>query len=734
MSAPRVAPHVDLTPVDGQGLVVLLAVGHELFAGAEYVAIARAADGVRTDEELLTAAATEIPEGDLRRALAELRSAGVLVDHDDRVDSQYGAFWTRDGHSPGEVADRLAQARLALAVVGDVDAQPTQAALAEAGARVEADGELLLVLTDDYLRPELGALNDDALETGRPWMLAAPAAAEISIGPLFVPDRGACWECLAQRLRRHRSIELYLRDAAGRVAPVVRPGASLPATRMAAAGMIAAQVVRTLVLGRRVPEDRLVTVDPRSWQTASHAVTRRPQCPACGFPEEVHDRAATPVVTGGGGEAVPGGEELRSVAPETTTERFVRHVSPVSGVVARLTRVSSARPPLHVYLAGDPGPRKHGTDNCWKPAEAMIPGGKGTTDAQARASALCEALERYSGEFQGDEPRRSGSFSGLEPVAIHPNDCMGFSESQYARREETNAVADSFRTFVPARFDPDSVVEWTPVWSLTHERERLLPTAYCYYGAQVPGHDACLADSNGNAAGNTIEEAILHGLLELVERDHVALWWFNRLRVPAVDLESLADPWLDSVLARFAADERRVWALDLTADLGIPVVAAVTTPGSRPGGVGLGFGAHLDITRAAVRAVTELVQLGAGTPSGGAGHGPPEAVDAAASSYLHAAEGPTGQTTQLRDGRMTGDLRADLEGCRRSLEAAGLEVLVLDQTRPDVGLPVVKVTAPGLRHFWPRFAPGRLYDVPVELGLTPQRLSEAQLNPVPPVA
>jgi ribosomal protein S12 methylthiotransferase accessory factor len=188
------------------------------------------------------------------------------------------------------------------------------------------------------------------------------------------------------------------------------------------------------------------------------------------------------------------------------------------------------------------------------------------------------------------------------------------------------------------------------------------------------------------------------------------------------------------VLARFAADERRVWALDLTADLGIPVVAAVTTPGSRPGGVGLGFGAHLDITRAAVRAVTELVQLGAGTPSGGAGHGPPEAVDAAGSSYLHAAEGPTPRTTQRRDGHMTGDLRADLEGCRRSLEAAGLEVLVLDQTRPDVGLPVVKVTVPGLRHFWPRFAPGRLYDVPVELGLTPQRLSEAQLNPVPPVA
>ena len=40
-------------------------------------------------------------------------------------------------------------------------------------------------------------------------------------------------------------------------------------------------------------------------------------------------------------------------------------------------------------------------------------------------------------------------------------------------------------------------------------------------------------------------------------------------------------------------------------------------------------------------------------------------------------------------------------------------MLVLNQTRPDIGLPVVKVIIPGLRHFWSRFGAGRLYDVPV---------------------
>ena len=61
----------------------------------------------------------------------------------------------------------------------------------------------------------------------------------------------------------------------------------------------------------------------------------------------------------------------------------------------------------------------------------------------------------------------------------------------------------------------------------------------------------------------------------------------------------------------------------------------------------------------------------------------------------------------------------------------GLETLVLDLTRPDVGLHVAKVTVPGLRHFWPRFGPGRLYDIPVKLGWLSRPLTEAQLNPVP---
>jgi len=63
-----------------------------------------------------------------------------------------------------------------------------------------------------------------------------------------------------------------------------------------------------------------------------------------------------------------------------------------------------------------------------------------------------------------------------------------------------------------------------------------------------------------------------------------------------------------------------------------------------------------------------------------------------------------------------------------------MEFLVLDQTRPDIGMPVVRVIVPGMRHFWARFAPGRLYDVPVSLGHRTHPLLEADLNPTPVIA
>jgi oxazoline/thiazoline synthase len=78
------------------------------------------------------------------------------------------------------------------------------------------------------------------------------------------------------------------------------------------------------------------------------------------------------------------------------------------------------------------------------------------------------------------------------------------------------------------------------------------------------------------------------------------------------------------------------------------------------------------------------------------------------------------------------DKREQVMACVNLAKRHGLDFLVLDQTRPDIEVPVVRVIVPGLRHFYRRFAPGRLYDVPVKLGLRDRPLSENELNPLHP--
>src|SRR6202012_2261941 len=101
--------------------------------------------------------------------------------------------------------------------------------------------------------------------------------------------------------------------------------------------------------------------------------------------------------------------------------------------------------------------------------------------------------------------------------------------------------------------------------------------AFCYFSSPRGDREPfSIGDSNGSAAGNTLEEAILQGFLELVERDSVALWWYSRVRRPGVDLDGFAEPYYDRLRDQLRAQGRELWAIDLTSDLGVPVFAALT--------------------------------------------------------------------------------------------------------------------------------------------------------------
>ena len=130
---------------------------------------------------------------------------------------------------------------------------------------------------------------------------------------------------------------------------------------------------------------------------------------------------------------------------------------------------------------------------------------------------------------------------------------------------------------MPAPFDRSAEIEWSPVWSLRDERFKYLPTSLLYFFYRGLAGYQVHADSNGCAAGNTLEEAIVQGFLELVERDAYAIWWYNRSQRAEVDLDQFDDPYIRDLKAQLAETGRRLWLLDVTSDLGIPTFVTSRT-------------------------------------------------------------------------------------------------------------------------------------------------------------
>jgi ribosomal protein S12 methylthiotransferase accessory factor len=470
----------------------------------------------------------------------------------------------------------------------------------------------------------------------------------------------------------------------------------------------------------------LMTLDLRNMALDKHAVTRLDNCPACS-PRRPHPSPRPVIMRSSKKTHTNHGD--RSVSAETTFRQYEHHISTITGIVDQVEPYHSETNGLvHTFVAGHlfaPTLEKDGPlRNVWKQTSA----GRGMTPGQAKTGALCEALERYSGVYRGNEHRIAAKHRDIHDRAIHPNELMNFSERQYNNRKQQN-IPRSSHDWIPAQFDESRTIEWTPVWSLTANSHHYVPTAYCYYGYPMQSdHDFCRADSNGNAAGNTLEEAILHGFMELIERDCAALWWYNRARRPAVDLRSFTLPYIEQLCDYYRTLGRDVWVLDITSDFQIPSFAALSASKRSPGREFLlGLGTHFDHVIALTRALTEMNQF---LPTHLAG-GSKRALRPTTKDIDYMKPDPNIPPRNAGDfPRYAGDdLRDDVMRCVNFSKERGMEMLVLNQTRSDVGLPVAKVIVPGLRQFWARFGPGRLYHIPVRLGWLKKSLTEEQLNP-----
>jgi ribosomal protein S12 methylthiotransferase accessory factor len=697
----------------------------------------------RTTEDVCDRLRDKASPAEVYYALAQLERKNYLCEEEKALPASQAALWSSQQVAPELAARRLAERPVSVRAFG-VEAGPFLELLQSLHVRIAAEGPADVVLTDSYWRGELETCNAEALSGGRPWLLIKPCGRQVWIGPLFRPGKTGCWECLAQRLRANSPVATYLQARNGRAAAVVQDRAGTPATLHVAWGLAANAVATWCVCGELSElEGKLQTLDVPSWRLQTHTLVRLPYCPACGRRDNGEARPFRPPVLENRKKTFTSDGGHRVVPPEETLARFGHHVSPITGAVSLLERAApDGDGILHVYVAGGNVARQHRDLARLRSDLRSMNAGKGISDVQARASGLCEGLERHSGIFRGDEPRRRACMRELGGAAIPLGDCLLFSDHQYRERNARNAAASHF-SFIPVPFDPEADIEWSPVWSLTRQEVRYLPTAFCYYDYPQPDERTyCLACSNGNAAGNTLEEAVLQGSLELVERDSVALWWYNRVRRPGVELDSFGESYLGRLQGFLREHGREFWVLDLTADLGIPVFVSICrrTDGS-PEQIVPGFGAHLDPRVALLRAVTEMNQMlasplldSAGKEFGDQAADPETAhwlttATVANQPYLLPADGPT-LTAALYRYDCADDVREDVRACQARIERAGMEMLILDQTRPEIGLPVAKVIVPGLRHFWPRLAPGRLYDVPVRLGWLPRPLAEEELNPV----
>ena len=589
------------------------------------------------------------------------------------------------------------------------------------------------MLASDYLEERLDAVNRRHLSAGTPWLLVQPSGIFPLVGPVFRPGEGACWACLAERMKRNREIKAFLDRSDARcvsASPLVRDGVGQGAVQLAAV-----EIAKAIATGFRTDlRDHVVSLDLLGSNVARHYVSTRPQCPVCGR-AELHDpgRAPAPIALHAGAKLVMTSGGYRAVSPRATVAKFRKHVSPLTGVVSRLERVDADVPLNTNYIAKHNfAPRPETIDEL-RSGLSGSSYGKGSTSEQGEASALMEAIERYSGIFQGDEIRVKRRFIDFpEGDAVPPNDVMLFSEAQY-RQNELPPGERNPATAAPSPFDPNAEIEWTPVWSLRDERFKYFPTSLVYFFHKGPGDNQSIADSNGCAAGNTLEEAIHQGFLELVERDSYALWWYNRVQRPQVDFSGLDDAYVRELTSQLADTGHKVWMLDITSDLGVPSYVAISHKvHDDHEHLEFGSGSHFDARIAALRALTELNQflsVGAMEGDGPGEDGPPLLLRD--HPYLLPSDAPMVRPDfSSKLGLL--DRREQVLTCMRTVKQAGMDFLVLDQTRPDIEVPVARVIVPGMRHFYIRFAPGRLYDIPVKLGWLERPRTEAELNPVQP--
>lgn len=360
-----------------------------------------------------------------------------------------------------------------------------------------------------------------------------------------------------------------------------------------------------------------------------------------------------------------------------------------------------------------------------KRGKTRVVSGRGMNAEEAERRCIAEAAERHGAVFDSDHSLIYASLDELGMSAVDPNSLLLISEPQYASAAAWNQTVETDHR-LPARFDRTAKIAWVPANEVTGGETVYVPAAHVYLGyPDAANYGFPVPDSSGLAAGESLSGALDRAFLELVERDAVAIWWYSRAQRPELKIAPGEAPLLDVFADWVRRTDRRFWILDLSHDLRLPVAAAISCDGHGRN-LSFGFAAGRSRGEAATAALGELVQFDL-TKRLQAGQKRPLPLHflnwcgtAAIEDHLFLSPHPTLS--------ISSEGRSDTIA---ALSQAGLKPLFVDLSRDAGKLHVVRAIVPGLRPIWPRFAPGRLYDVPFLLGWHPYKLTESELNPVP---
>jgi ribosomal protein S12 methylthiotransferase accessory factor len=358
--------------------------------------------------------------------------------------------------------------------------------------------------------------------------------------------------------------------------------------------------------------------------------------------------------------------------PADETLERIRSLMPVAGItrVADVTGLDTLGIP--VVMVVRPNARS-----------LSVAQGKGLDLAAAKVSGIMESIECFHAE------RVSG------PVHI----------GRHADLIDNYDIVDPFTLprLTTSQFRSTLTIPWIEALDLATGRVRLLPfemVSTDFTSPGLPGSGFFGRSTNGLASGNSVVEAVLHGLCEVIERDAWALWHHSGGTTGgSIELAEEVDQRVVQLLERIQSSRCTLMVEDLTTDVGVPVFFARLTGGGHgspateaPAG---GLGCHPDRTLALLRALCEAAQSRLTRIAGSRDDLMPQWYRDLQSTPARLPRQPSLSCSS--DGAHNETIDEDLGWVEQRLISCGImEWLVVNLARDDMGLAVLKVVVPGL--------------------------------------